>query len=150
LKLDFLKIEFQNKGILLDSFKTRVFCYLFWAKGQMPILAQLDCLLFLYVQLIQSVGFSFSTSHLVVNARNYRSSYLAYCRHCVIIKLSPSIINSSTPASIATISQSSYSAYCRHCVIIKLSPSIISSGTLASIASLTVPYMYLGLKQKMN
>ena len=31
--LDFLKIEFQNKDILLDSFRIGTFCYIFWAKG---------------------------------------------------------------------------------------------------------------------
>ena len=31
--LDFLKIEFQNRGILLDSFITGAFYYIFWAKG---------------------------------------------------------------------------------------------------------------------
>ena len=30
---DFLKIKFQNKGILLDSLKIGAFCYIFWAKG---------------------------------------------------------------------------------------------------------------------
>ena len=33
LKLDFLKIEFQNRDILLDNFRTGTFCYIFWAKG---------------------------------------------------------------------------------------------------------------------
>ena len=32
LKLDFLKIEFQNKGILLDRFRIWAFCYIFWTK----------------------------------------------------------------------------------------------------------------------
>ena len=27
--LNFLKIEFQNRDVLLDSFKIRVFCYIF-------------------------------------------------------------------------------------------------------------------------
>jgi len=31
--LDFLKIEFQNRGILLDSFITEAFYYIFWMKG---------------------------------------------------------------------------------------------------------------------
>ena len=30
--LDFSQIEFQNKGILLYSFKTLTFCYIFWTK----------------------------------------------------------------------------------------------------------------------
>ena len=30
--LDFHQIEFQNRDILLDSFKIRAFCYIFWAK----------------------------------------------------------------------------------------------------------------------
>ena len=34
LKLDFLKIEFQSKGILLDSFRIEAFCYIFWAEGE--------------------------------------------------------------------------------------------------------------------
>ena len=33
LKLDFLKIEFQNKGISLNSFKHEAFCWKFSAKG---------------------------------------------------------------------------------------------------------------------
>ena len=33
LKLNFFKIKFQNRGILLNSFGTGAFCYLFWAKG---------------------------------------------------------------------------------------------------------------------
>ena len=32
LKLDFLKIEFQNKDILLDSFRIWAFCNIFWVK----------------------------------------------------------------------------------------------------------------------
>ena len=32
LKFDFLKIEFQNKGILLDNFRTGAFYYIFWAE----------------------------------------------------------------------------------------------------------------------
>ena len=33
LKLDFLKIEFKKKkGILLNSFRTLAFCYIFWTK----------------------------------------------------------------------------------------------------------------------
>ena len=32
LKLNFLKIEFQNKGILLNSFRIWAFCYIFWTK----------------------------------------------------------------------------------------------------------------------
>ena len=32
MKLYFFKIEFQNRDILLDSFKTGTFCYLFWTK----------------------------------------------------------------------------------------------------------------------
>ena len=30
--LDFHPIEFQNKVILLDNFRTWAFCYIFWAK----------------------------------------------------------------------------------------------------------------------
>ena len=33
LKLDFLKIEFQNMGILLDGFRTMTFCWKVLAKG---------------------------------------------------------------------------------------------------------------------
>ena len=33
LKLEFLKIEFQNRGILLDSFRTEAFYYIFYTKG---------------------------------------------------------------------------------------------------------------------
>ena len=33
LKLNFLKINFQNKSILLDNFRICTFCYLFWMKG---------------------------------------------------------------------------------------------------------------------
>ena len=32
LKLNFLKIEFQNKSILLNSFRIWAFCYIFWTK----------------------------------------------------------------------------------------------------------------------
>ena len=36
-KLDFIKIEFQNKDIYLNSFKTRTYCYFFFFlnKGKM-------------------------------------------------------------------------------------------------------------------
>ena len=33
MKLNFLKIEFQNMSILLNSFRTWTFCYIFWVKG---------------------------------------------------------------------------------------------------------------------
>ena len=32
LKLDFLKIKFQNRDILLDSFRIEAFCNIFWIK----------------------------------------------------------------------------------------------------------------------
>ena len=32
LKLNFLKIKFQNMDILLDNFRIRAFCYIFWTK----------------------------------------------------------------------------------------------------------------------
>ena len=41
LKLDFLKIKFKNRSILLDSFIIEIFCYIFWKKRQMSILAQM-------------------------------------------------------------------------------------------------------------
>ena len=31
--LDFHQIEFQNRSILLDNFRTEAFCYIFWTKG---------------------------------------------------------------------------------------------------------------------
>ena len=40
LKLDFLKIKIKNRSILLDSFRIEIFCYIFWKKRQMSILAQ--------------------------------------------------------------------------------------------------------------
>ena len=40
--LDFLKIEFQNKGILLDSSEQGHFATSFGRKGQIPILAYIN------------------------------------------------------------------------------------------------------------
>ena len=31
--LNFHQIKFKKSGILLDSFRTEVFCYIFWVKG---------------------------------------------------------------------------------------------------------------------
>ena len=49
--LDFHQIEFfietrfsKNKGILLDSFKIRAFCYIFWAKWAFDLQScNIDC-----------------------------------------------------------------------------------------------------------
>ena len=43
--LDFHQIEFQNKGILLDSFRIWTFCYIFWAKGANAHFGQINFLI---------------------------------------------------------------------------------------------------------
>ena len=43
--LDFHQIEFQNKDILLDSFRIGAFCYIFWAKGANAHFGQINFLI---------------------------------------------------------------------------------------------------------